>query len=330
MSTRERIESLQEREWLYQQIKRDRAQAKEKDKEREISGAGLAPFKSVLNVLLRHQQQQQQQQQQQSKPSKSLSQSQANVVQKNTQFSPLFESVIRPSLQKISDMLNEPLPPLSTTSVVAASTASTSSTAATAATASATATAATTATATADDINLASASNVLGKNACLNNEEDVANVCGATGSFTASTTDVATITGPAAASSTSSICNDTSSGKPISLSTLPLQQQSNDSPVTVTTPITSAGAASTGTATVSTSNHNDRERKIAKLRIEAEAEERRLRAEAEQKRQETKDLVTVLIAALTALDQHTDGELTSELATTMMGYMMEELDGNMF
>ena len=45
---------------------------------------------------------------------------------------------------------------------------------------------------------------------------------------------------------------------------------------------------------------------------------------------ETQDLVTVLIAALTALDQHTEGELTSEFTTTLMGFMMEELDGNTF
>ena len=41
-------------------------------------------------------------------------------------------------------------------------------------------------------------------------------------------------------------------------------------------------------------------------------------------------LVTVLIAVMTALDQHTDGVLTNEFATTMMGFMMEELDGNVF
>ena len=50
----------------------------------------------------------------------------------------------------------------------------------------------------------------------------------------------------------------------------------------------------------------------------------------EQYRQETQDLVTVLIAALTALDQHTNGELSGEFASTLMGYMMEELDGNTF
>ena len=49
-----------------------------------------------------------------------------------------------------------------------------------------------------------------------------------------------------------------------------------------------------------------------------------------QHRVETQDLVTVLIAALTALDQHTEGELTSEFTTTLMGFMMEELDGNTF
>ena len=40
--------------------------------------------------------------------------------------------------------------------------------------------------------------------------------------------------------------------------------------------------------------------------------------------------VTVLIAVMTALDQHTDGALTNEFATTMMGFMIEELDGNVF
>jgi len=28
--------------------------------------------------------------------------------------------------------------------------------------------------------------------------------------------------------------------------------------------------------------------------------------------------------------QHTKGELTSEFCTTLMGFMVEELDGNMF
>jgi hypothetical protein len=50
----------------------------------------------------------------------------------------------------------------------------------------------------------------------------------------------------------------------------------------------------------------------------------------EQHRIETQDLVTVLIAALTALDQHTDAALTGEFTTTLMAYMMEELDGNTF
>ena len=38
----------------------------------------------------------------------------------------------------------------------------------------------------------------------------------------------------------------------------------------------------------------------------------------------------MLIAVMTALDQHTDGALTNEFATTIMGFMMEELDGNVF
>ena len=41
-------------------------------------------------------------------------------------------------------------------------------------------------------------------------------------------------------------------------------------------------------------------------------------------------LVTVLIAVMTALDQHTDGALTNEFAITMMAFMLEELDGNIF
>lgn len=64
---------------------------------------------------------------------------------------------------------------------------------------------------------------------------------------------------------------------------------------------------------------------------ELQLERERLEMERQALHQiETQDLVTVLIAALTALDQHTDGELTSEFATTMMGFMMEELDGNTF
>jgi hypothetical protein len=47
----------------------------------------------------------------------------------------------------------------------------------------------------------------------------------------------------------------------------------------------------------------------------------------EASQQETQDIVTVLIAALTALDMQTQGELTNEFASLLTSYLDEELDG---
>jgi len=41
----------------------------------------------------------------------------------------------------------------------------------------------------------------------------------------------------------------------------------------------------------------------------------------------TRDIVTVLVGALTALDIHTEGHLTQEFSTILASYMMEELEG---
>eukprot|EP00596_Hydrurales_sp_CCMP1899_P000199 CAMPEP_0119040106 /NCGR_PEP_ID=MMETSP1177-20130426/9951_1 /TAXON_ID=2985 /ORGANISM="Ochromonas sp, Strain CCMP1899" /LENGTH=1029 /DNA_ID=CAMNT_0007004845 /DNA_START=28 /DNA_END=3117 /DNA_ORIENTATION=+ len=74
-------------------------------------------------------------------------------------------------------------------------------------------------------------------------------------------------------------------------------------------------------------NENEKFEESDSQRIQNE----KMRTESlELHRLETQDLVTVLIASLTALDQHTKGEMINEFATTMMGFIMEELDGNAF
>jgi hypothetical protein len=56
----------------------------------------------------------------------------------------------------------------------------------------------------------------------------------------------------------------------------------------------------------------------------------KMRGESAANRKITTDLLGDLSKILVALDKHTDGAITSELATTVMGFMMEELDGNTF
>lgn len=47
------------------------------------------------------------------------------------------------------------------------------------------------------------------------------------------------------------------------------------------------------------------------------------------KKKELRDVITVLIGALTALDVSTKGKMSTEFTTTLMGYMLEQLEGPM-
>jgi len=48
----------------------------------------------------------------------------------------------------------------------------------------------------------------------------------------------------------------------------------------------------------------------------------------DEKKKELRDVITVLIGAFTALDVSTKGTMSTEFTTTMMGYMLEQLEGN--